>query len=509
MGSWYGNFDILFTGASINCDEAFKVDSLQKYICGDSQTYQADLSDAESEAELRKRLWFNTTYIHESRHVHDYFLCPILNYGYRLRLMMVYNTMCAILHEERLNKEHYNVLPIPLQDWFHATPSEQKDYLSSWSNIGFRAKAPLVSVPEDALLRAHIGHYGEDEYSRLLLNGAASYESYSKIHRHTLGDQYGRAIHLNNMMEASAVTTQLTDAFLLYGKEYENLMLDDIVNASRLEVGERRVFSDYSVILSYINAYIKRTRVIELEHLIPYTSVLMNWCFSGNLMDPNAMADPTMRFYYFLHNNLGEGVTIDHLIDDPLSVFAYWDKKLDSEPINYSEFFSDNLQQYITLVELSKNQSFDWLTYYAQMVAVATHRISKSFLANPTYYIFPDGYSISYNHYINVPLRFHVKSDALDTSIINRSKSTIILDNQQKSRSSNSVKSCTIDSPMVNVVRDALPVCAKEETLHSKFCDDFIPFANIAESLYDTNNPKLSTSDINSIVSPLQVRYLL
>lgn len=511
MNEWYGNFDILFPGASINCDNESKTRALKDYFNHKKDTFYVDLSRVEEEDERERLIWYNTTYFHEARHVHDYLLCPALNYEYRLRLTAIYQTL-HLLFSKRSDSD-YSVFPLPLQQWIRLPLSKKKECLNEWSDVGFKASAPLVSVPGDMLIRSALSNeafHSLDLYSRLAILGAASFEEYSALHKRKIGDQYGRTISVKTMMEASAVACQLMSAYSLYGEEGEQSMWRLLVKAANAETLQNRHFNDYTVVFSYINAYLGQKQAIGQNNLVPFTGILMTWCFFAN-QQSDGRVDPVMRLREFIERDFAKDISIKHITDAPEEVFAYWDKKMGEQPFNINKYIIDSQEFYNELYERAKQFQMKELSSYVEMISKASLRMCMVYSDNPSKYILPEGYLERFFEFTNVPVKFYLNSDLMDYAELG--EKVQYLDTNAKNRDNGATDSSSTgilsyDQPVVKVHANGKGQSSHVRLLSSRVSKSFQPYAKLVDSVYQPDSSKIDPDILETVVSPMQIRYL-
>ena len=504
MDNWYGKFDINFVGATINCDTPEKIAAVHRLLKNETDTYLVDILDSDNANDFSRGLWYNTTYIHESRHIHDYLLCPILNHEYNLRMMTVLSALQGISHSSDPEKCKYNILPIPLSKWFRLDENAQKDQLLEWSEDGLIASAPMFTVPGSIHMNRLLDSpefLSADSYTKALFMGFLHYETNSHILRRKNIDQFGRTLSIRSMMEASALSCQLCAAGRLYGESCEELLMKSIGDAARYENMPQRRFSEYSTVFSLVNNYLSYNQTINPSYLIPFVSVLMNWCFCGNVLrDPGI--DPLNRLSYFINNDYGKGLTFSDIISDPMGVFAHWDKLYGSTPINFAEYNLRQRASYEEILELSAELGFDVLSDYVQMIAKASQRMALVYMDNPLNYIIPDRYYDSFMSFTNVPVRFIIHArlkDFTDVPLVN---------NNVVCKDEDCAFTVTYDKPKVkfNLLDKAQEYNHAE--LDSSISSAFVPYGNLMEAIFGEDPEDVDTESINKLIYPQEVRFV-
>ena len=76
-----GNFNLDFPGANIICDSFQKRESILNFVNGKSNDIDVTLFSSNIEQDIQNGV-YNTTYIHEGKHLHDHLVCPQLLHNY-------------------------------------------------------------------------------------------------------------------------------------------------------------------------------------------------------------------------------------------------------------------------------------------------------------------------------------------------------------------------------------------------------------------------------------------
>ena len=512
---WYGNFDIIFAGATLNCNSPQKVCSLQRFVMNAEETFMIPINKCFTEEEQIDAIWYNTTYYHESRHVHDYLLCPILNYGYRLRLLSVLHASQVLLKWEKANTLNFNVLPLPIQKWFRLSHDEKLKYLDDWSYLGFNAKTSMSFVDKSQSYKDYIESKQTselDNISSLLLWASGYYELYDNIQR-PLYDEYYREYSIKTLMEASAISSQLAAAEILYGEKGHCAIWELLKNASKTESCWRkyidanpsirkRVFTNYTVVLSYIGSYLQYNSTIGYENLFVFSSYIVNWCLSGNLLSSTAETRPAVRLYSFVENDFAKGITLRDIEEDPIGVFQYWDKKLGCKALDYHNYFTSNREIYDEIAYNFKSIGLCNISEYVKMICNASQIMLSLFFKAPNLYLNPGKYICNFHDFVNVPLRFIlseplplIKSDTVRIELEDNLK------NKKFDESDKIIHKISINRPSVYNPMSQLLESSKYEILSYQKCEDFRTWFLFAESLFKEDS-KFNTDKLFKEITP-------
>lgn len=519
MGNWNGIFNIVFPGATINCNSKERIKALQDYINGTCKTYYITPSLSSSKEELKDAILYNTTYFHESRHVHDYLLCPILNYGYRLRLLTVLHTCQALLGWDDSNSFNYNTLPVPIQKWFRLPNEEKQEYLNNWSFNGHPAKASMLYVGSSSF-RDYIQNKNImsqiDSITSLLLYASGYYETYTHINNNSY-DIYYREYSVKTLLEASAICVQLASAELLFGENASSIMWQVLKEATKrenewknLDGAKRKLcFTSYTTVISLISSYLnKLNKTIGTENLLIFTPYLINWCLSGNLLSSDAITSPATRLHTFVQNDLAKGMTIKDIENDPIAAFSYWDAKLGCKGLDYHNYFADNRRIYEQIASSFNEIGMPQIADYTQMISKASQTMLKLFHQNPNRYLNPGEYIKNFLSYVNVPIRFKL-SEPIE--IIQSNVFNIELEPNLSTRDNDGkiVYSITADTPILINPLSHEYTTSEYPILKYKKSIDFQEWFQISEMIFNENSSVKIEDTIKMFTKNCQIKFLI
>ena len=223
-----GSFDLNFPGARLVCDTPQKRASLLNYINGDANTYEVELSHTNFEQDYENAI-YNTTYIHEGKHVHDHLLCPYLLHNSTLKLHSYYYSLLAI-HAWQNGDKPYKYIPLPFCDWLDLSYKEQIRLIEK-KGIS-PSDVPIFSTHKARLLA--IDKYKcDNKFIRNLLFGAANYWEYQINSRNYSFDGLTKGLNAYNFCESLALNQQLYEIVSKYGSYgyelYASLIFDNLI----------------------------------------------------------------------------------------------------------------------------------------------------------------------------------------------------------------------------------------------------------------------------------------
>ena len=509
MDHWYGKFDLFFVGATINCDTPLKANAVHRFLKGESDSHYINLFKAQSRQELTNLIWYNTTYFHESRHVHDYLLFPSLNNEYYHRLLAVFYTVNALeIGSSSAEKLGYNVLPIPLSKWFHLKRPAQEEMLKEWSEEGFTASAPLFTLPDFLAPRAQSYEYlqdGMDIYTRSLVEGSLRHSHYRVLLDFTSVDQYDRSISIKSLLEASAVAAQAYAAESLYGESGIGTIMETIRDAQLYENYPERRFSEYSMVFSRVYNYLYYHKTLNIIYLIPFVSILMSWCFSGNIFEKGSY-NPVPRFRAFINNDFGKGLSFADIIQDPWGIFARWDNLYGIKPLNIAEYNLKQRALYEQLYQVCKKAGNKEIASYVEMIAKASQRMVLVYMDDPLNYILPNKYLENFRMFTNVPICYNIKNKIEDFSDLSF--------NNSPNKDFDSAREVydhlliTINLPKIKleITEPALPW--EHVELIPEISTEFVRYGKLTEAVHGEALDGYDHGIINRFISPQQVRFV-
>ena len=418
----FGNFDLKFAGVSLACDTEKKKEALLKFITGESYDYTIAINPSDKVQQVEDML-YNTTYFHECRHVHDYLLCPVLNYNYRLRLLAIFHAVQAANIWK--DKHSYTYLPIPFKDWITLVPPKQQQLLSlkgiDKSMVPMYSATGLIIEDSDIVkeIRSKDVSQSKDIFGELLVLGASYYETFKRITQ-PIYDKYGSEYSVKMIVESMAYVHQATAMTLKYGgtgKEACQFLVQKSFEAFQegkktFDKGESPKFvslTNYTSMFTFLYRYVFAAK-IDMKHLYPFISHVLYWSLNGNLLDENAICSPIDRLHIYTERDLGNLLSLEYVFEHPLEAFAIWDKAIGSSPIDYTQWYEENCKLYGRLSAMFKNWGHLAMAEYTEMLGQSALLMSHVFLSNPSNYLVPENYLNNIYDFVNVPIRFDLES---------------------------------------------------------------------------------------------------
>lgn len=505
MDEWFGKFDISFVGARINCDTPDKIHAVHRFLKDESDSPYLDLLGAQDSQEWANRVWYNTTYFHESRHVHDYLLFPCLNSEYYHRLQAVFTTVGTL---EIGSFNRYNVLPIPLSRWFQLERASQLELLKEWSDDDLTAVAPLYTSPRNSLSGSKdASHHldGLDIYTKGLVWGNAFYLRSNALRSSSSVDQFGRTITITSLLEASAVAAQAYAAESLYGSAGIGPLMETIRNAQLYENNPERRYSEYSTVFSRVYNYLFYHKTIDVYYFIPFVSILMSWCFSGNIYEKGSY-HPIHRFRSFINNDFGKGLSFQDIVQDPKGIFERWDRQYGYKPLNMAEYNLKQRALYEQLYQKCKQFGNEDVAAYVEMIAKASQRMVLVYMDNPLNYILPNKYLDHFRWFSNVPICFSIKKGIEDFSDLELSDGGSI--NEPEEYIGKDHFMLTINLPRIKLkIGERAERCQHAELIPA-ISERFERFGKLTDAIFEDAPDGFDYEIINNIISPKEIRFV-
>lgn len=495
--NWYGNFDLKYAGASINCNTDYKFRALEKFITRRRSHYYVNPDDVEPD-KINDVYLYNTAYFHEARHVHEHLQCPVLSYMYKERLMALFHSLQFVFNWDDFNTFNYNTLPIPLNKWFRLTKKEKEEYIHIWTKEWHTTnlQVPDADVPPNKPLRdsSYIqtllntdAKERDNKLLDLMLLSSAYYDEYERI-RAPKYDQGNCEYSIKTLIEASAFAHQATAIALLFGAEGESYIHDIFSKAF-----ENKRFTNYTTIITFIFRYLNYAG-FDLQDLYPFVSYLINWCLSGNVLSKNSIANPIERLKNFTENNLAAKITMQDIYHDPIGVFAYWDKQLGSDGLNYDEYCKYNFNEFEKLKHAMSSIGYDHISQlydHVVMIEQASDIMLHKFIEAPNKFMFPELYLKNLYDYINIPVRFvinaplKISKKELESPFFDWS---LCEENRNKEESNTIIHYISSDQPRFPLSPNhAYLIPTTKAILSHKKSVNATPFFLLTDALFDTD----------------------
>lgn len=213
-----GEFDLNFPGATIICDTQEKKLAILNYLNGRSPNFDLDLSTDKFQNTL-EQVVFNTTYIHEGRHLHDYLTAPLLTTHWLQRIFSLSFSVIAIDSWKHSSKR-YKYLPLPFNRWLGLTPERKSELLRhkgiSENDVPFYNISAFNDVPSDELDKLPL-------FDKYLIYPALVQIQMDEEKDNFQLDSYNTDYSVRSFMESLAFIIQSTEIVLKYGDEGERI----------------------------------------------------------------------------------------------------------------------------------------------------------------------------------------------------------------------------------------------------------------------------------------------
>lgn len=437
-----GNFDLNFPGAHIICDTQDKRNALVSFLTG--KTNSIDLPLCKNQESDLERAIFNTTYIHEGKHLHDHLLCPQLVHNYILKLTALFYSTLAI-NEWNNGNRPYKYIPVPFTKWIEL-PNEKKKELLEDDDI-LSTDVPMFTLNDAAKVLS-----GEMEcdnaFTKSILLAALHYSEYRYNINQRSYDGYNIELSIRAFTESSAYVQQVTEIALKYGSYGESLqqiiLNDSFKHFQKLGKQQRDAgipvepARDYIGYTIYTSAFTMIWRYaiqskINLEYIYPFISHVLFWALSGNVLEGNKDANyPRNRIerlfnldYMGIDLELNKDTNMLELFNTPLETFKKWDYYIAaayagknmfslsqdasfslnaySTPIDLSSFYDKLLGNLAQMIQYIGSLGFSETANYMYNIANSCFYMKKQFMDNPSGYLTPYNYSNNTRDFVNVP----------------------------------------------------------------------------------------------------------
>ncbi len=411
MGSWLGKYDVIFPGAQIRVDSYEKWRALDGFLTGHSPDYYLPVNSSLTTSEKESRFLYNSTYFHECRHILDYALCPSLTarqatlfvsglYGYGI---------VDLLHT---HPGLFDVIPNPLVKWIRLSPSEKKEYLSSWGYDPDYCIYPDVYLSSDSLAD-QIPPVSDPSNIKSIAESLLAQAYCSRIQFDKYDPQYqdpsGKVYSTSSILESSALLTQLAAIAYYYGKEGKDF--GGKLIARMAQPGSQVYLDALFFITSHL---IYRGFKDDIFTYIPYIlswTLLCQRCSFTYPSQPPMSSNPAFRLFILLTNEIIEKDDLSLLLHDPLAVYNQWQDRLGLDKIDLF-FGAENLKSIRPVIERTSYSSL-LLSSLLNSVANFKEKVTNTFSINPTEYINPAAFIKNPYTYPDIPVRFIYPKQAL------------------------------------------------------------------------------------------------
>ena len=288
-----GLFNLSFPGAILYCDSIEKRTAIANYLSCKSNSIDIDISNFSIEKAIERSI-YNTTYIHEGKHLHDHLVCPILFHNFVLKLTALFYSCHAILSWNH-GIRPYKYIPLPFNKWLNLSQETKMQFVNE--NGISSSDVPMFSL-RDAALLLRGEPVAEDDFTKSLLLGAIHYSEYWFNSTHRNSDGYNTDFSVISFAESSTFLQQCTEIARRYGKKGEAIVkqmtshcFEQFQKLGKEKRENNRELSekDYLGYARYATAFTAMFRYavqnnIDSNYLYPFISYLLFWAMSPNEM---------------------------------------------------------------------------------------------------------------------------------------------------------------------------------------------------------------------------------
>lgn len=441
-----GEFDLNFLGATIICDTLEKKNAILEYLNGGKSDFDIDITSGNLKETIAKVI-FNTTYIHEARHLHDYLTSPLLVSILLQRVMML--TFSAFMIEAwKHDGKRYQYLPLPLNKWI-SLPSDVKTELLRMKGIS-EDSVPMYNIASES----EFSSFDMDSvplFDQYLILCSSSSRKFDEEGLKSCLDSYNTDYSIRSFVESIAYIIQATEMDMKFGDKgiqvFEYIRNESFNNF--MSLGERKRsgseisksdylgYTNYTSMFTYVYRFASRNH-INPHVLYPFIAYTLFWGLCGNPSTNTVKGiSPRNRLESFFHldelgydMNLGNEDILNSLFRFPLQTFNDWDNTVHKAYAEYpieirivqnGEFFPlstiskavDFKQFYIDVIHTGKQMSLDLKRFGCDSLSNYIYNIFKAvtFMANvllnsATTYLYPENYIKNMYGFVNVPIRF-------------------------------------------------------------------------------------------------------
>lgn len=464
-----GEFDLNFPGATIICDTQEKKLAILNYLNGRSPNFNLNLSTDNFQNTLEQAV-FNTTYIHEGRHLHDYLTAPLLTTHWLQRIFSL-SFSVIVFDSWKHSSSHCKHLPLPFNRWLGLAP-EVKHELLRHRGIS-KEDVPFynISTFEDVL------SYDVDKlplFDKYLIYMALSRMQLDIDAINDKYDSYNTDYSIRSFLESLAFICQSTEIVLRYGNE--GVKIVDHVREKSFEnfmsLGERKRirgeeivrfdylgYANYTSMFTYVYRFCYRNKV-NPDYVYPFIAYMLFWGLCGDPTTNTSRAlAPRNRLESFFHlDEMGYDMalcydgTLQTLFNNPIETFNSWDNTVRMAYLNCTPRIIIQNEQFYPLSTIS--EAIDFRKYYTDIVhkgkdlslqlkSIGYHSVSNyihgitgamaymadMMLNSAPMYLYPEMYVQNLKKFVNVPFRIRfVNGIAISESELT-SDSNIIFDN--------------------------------------------------------------------------------
>lgn len=436
-----GEFNLDFPGATLICDTEQKKEALKDYLNGKADVVDINFNDVASAI-------YNTTYIHEGKHLHDFLTCPMLVHNYSLKLSALYYAVLAL---DIWNKgvKPYKYIPLPFTSWIELPKEKQLELIRKKGITEY--DVPVFSLKQAVELFNGKFHC-DNAFAQCLLLGALHYSEYNYNMKLNEPDSYNTEYSIKTFLESMAFVCQMTDVAIQYGKDGENIAQNILkesfnnfstIGRNRRETQNSIAYQEYIGYSTYTSMFTLSWRYaiqtkINIKYVYPFISYVLFWALSGNVLyDKKEACSPRNRIerlfnldYLGIDIKLYDDSVIKDLFANPLDTYKKWDEFIAltysktnyhiiqetggsycintaSSPIELRSFYSKIMDSLNNMSNFLLGIGYSSPADYISNITSAIRIMSEYYINNASLYLYPELYIANLNRVVNIPFRIH------------------------------------------------------------------------------------------------------
>lgn len=404
-----GEYIVGLNKAILYCDTKEKSDAMIEYFCQKRANWFVFPQNTDNLNENLSYAFYNTSYFHEGRHIHDYLTAP----GLRIQLIdRILEALCvcsAELTSNNTDKTVITTLPIPFYKWLKLEQSKRFKYLTEWNHLDnyhhivpqwYFEKNTLISSNSiyDKIIKDYNSTGKNPDLCWLVIaaNCRDHYLFYEK--QHTIF-RNGLSISTHEIIETSALLSQIAFIIKIYGYQDAGSIIEYYLGNT---IAQGRL-DDYTNVFSvFINYLYEKRYPTDAITATTFLSAAVTWSLWGLPCDEMDLYYPCERFKLFIEKDLMNGITVENYYKNPLEIFNYWNNKINAPNPDYNWLIETTQRNFECLME--SYPASNLFKEYLDMLLCSIKYQHRFFLANPKAFLVPEEYMWQFYRHVNVPL---------------------------------------------------------------------------------------------------------
>jgi len=264
----YGNFEPNFLGVSLSYPfgEYERFQSIWNSSDPDKVIWKGDQMLNRNPEKAVQFFSLATAVTHEIRHFYDFFLSPIGNFIFRIKLACVFNGIQLLPCFKKL------IVPVPLTIWLDKKTYDQQEYINNISYLITKKVFTEFDKNDDCI------------YHKMLMETQKNYSTLEQLRKYSCYNIADTELTDAHLFESSAIICQAQEIYNIFGLPHAEFFLSYLMKKKL----------SYTLVIKTLCGIWDN---IPLIYTLSYMNAVISFCLLSNIFDENDKNNsPISRF---------------------------------------------------------------------------------------------------------------------------------------------------------------------------------------------------------------------